>query len=346
MKTDVGERLRAFVFNNKLAFFSIIVSVITLIVYLPALNNEFVNWDDRVYIYENDHIRTLDLRFFKWAFFDFHAFNWHPLTWISHAVDYALWGLNPHGHHLFSIVLHGLNSLLVVVIAMRLLEFSGSSGGSSSAERFLSENSRLSAAIITGLMFGLHPVHVESVAWVSERKDMLCAFFFLLSLISYARYVRSKGYDTFRQVVLNKYYLGSLIFFLLALMSKPMAVTLPAVLLILDWHPFGRFQASEKLRTILLEKLPYVVLSLLSAIITVMAQGTAVTQLSKISLFARILIACHSLLSYLWKMFWPESLIPLYHYPRGATIVSYEYLLPPLFHFCHYRSLFYSQKES
>jgi hypothetical protein len=206
------------------------VALLTLLVYLPALQNEFVDWDDNVYIFDNPYIRSLDMAFFKWAFWGFHAANWHPLTWASHALDYAVWGLNPLGHHLTSISLHALNTFLVVALVTRLLD----AYNTKQNRPALNDRMVLIAAATTGLLFGLHPVHVESVAWVSERKDVLCALFFLLSLLSYLSYVSSNTQKT---------YLLSLGFFVLALLSKPMAVTLPVVLLILDWYPYGRIRS-------------------------------------------------------------------------------------------------------
>jgi hypothetical protein len=169
------------------------VAFLTLLVYLPALRNEFVYWDDNLYIFENPHIRSLDASFFRWAFFDFHASNWHPLTWISHAVDYALWALNPLGHHLTNIVLHAANTFLVVLLVMRLLEVLKERTTGKGLPEFLTDQTVLIAGVVTGLLFGLHPVHVESVAWVAERKDLLCALFFLLSIMAYVKYARGQG---------------------------------------------------------------------------------------------------------------------------------------------------------
>ena len=169
------------------------IALVTFFVYLPALRNEFVYWDDNLYIFENPHIRSLDAAFFRWAFFDFHAGNWHPLTWISHAVDYALWGLNPLGHHLTSIILHAINTALVVVLVLQLFELARERIQQNAAASFLNGRAVLIAAGVTGLLFGIHPVHVESVAWVAERKDLLCALFFLMIIIAYANAVKRMG---------------------------------------------------------------------------------------------------------------------------------------------------------
>ena len=172
------------------ALIAISVAIVTFTVFLPALRNEFINWDDDDYVYENRFVRSLDIRLLKSAFAEFHEANWHPLTWISHAIDYAIWGLNPLGHHLTNNILHSLNALLVVLLVMRLMEvYKKTSGNNGLAQPFLNDRTIGITGAVTGLLFGLHPLHVESVAWIAERKDLLCAFFFLLSILKYTQYV-------------------------------------------------------------------------------------------------------------------------------------------------------------
>jgi len=154
---------------------AIIVLSVT-VVYLPALKNDFVNWDDEQYVTENSHIRSFDINFLKWAFLKFYAANWHPMTWISHALDYRLWALNPAGHHLTGIILHSLNALLVFLLTMKLLEASSKAEMQTTKKSFLSRNKIAGVSAITALLFGIHPLHVESVAWLSERKDVLYSF--------------------------------------------------------------------------------------------------------------------------------------------------------------------------
>ena len=202
------------------------VGFVTFLVFLPTLQNDFINWDDSLYVYENPLIRSFDTQLLISAFGDFYAGFWHPLTWISHALDYAIWGLNPMGHHLTNNILHAINAFLVVILITRLVEAASGSLKSSKGS--------LVAAVTTGLLFGLHPLRVESVAWVAERKDLLCGLFYLLSIMAYTSYAANKSYRT---------YFISLGLFTLALMSKPMAVSLPVVLLILDWYPFRRIES-------------------------------------------------------------------------------------------------------
>ena len=149
------------------------VALLTFLVYMPALQNDFVNWDDDDYVYENPSIQSFDIKLVRWAFFGFHAANWHPLTWISHAADYAVWGLNPSGHHLTNIFLHAINTLVVVFLAMMLVDmFQKKSRRKKSSDFFPNENPKLVVGAVTGLLFGIHPLHVESVAWIAERKDV------------------------------------------------------------------------------------------------------------------------------------------------------------------------------
>jgi protein O-mannosyl-transferase len=189
------------------------ISLATFLVYLPALLNDFVNFDDDVYVVNNINIRSLDMVFFKWAFSDLSAGFWHPVTWTSYAVDYALWGMNPLGFHLTAVILHTINTFLVVYLMARFIEAPNiplhapfvKGGMGDGLSPFPDDRTILITAGVTGLLFGLHPLHVESVAWVAERKDLLCALFFLLSIIAYTKYVftmekggmkKSQGHST------------------------------------------------------------------------------------------------------------------------------------------------------
>ena len=301
--------------KKKTLLAAVITALLTLSVYLPALKNTFVNWDDNDYVYENLHIRSLDLSFFKWAFTSFDAFNWHPLTWISHAADYAVWGLDPMGHHLTSIVLHGLNTFLVVMLITRLVRIAYKDEDNSWF------NLPLTAGIVTGLLFGLHPVHVESVAWVSERNDLLCAFFFLLSIISYLRYVASSAG--------RNMYIFALLFFALALMSKPMAVTLPVVFIILDMYPLERLSIKKifsKHKKVLIEKIPFFLLSIISSVLTLLAQKGAMPSLDILPFGTRAAAAMRALGFYITKMLFPVGLAPLYPHPKETSLFSTDYL--------------------
>lgn len=309
-----------------------LVSLITFIVYLASLRNEFVNWDDDVYILDNPHIRSIDGAFFRWAFFDFYDSNWHPLTWITHAFDYVAWGLNPLGHHLTNIVLHALNTFVVVFLIIGLIEVLKGKIVADGLSLFHDERTILIVGGVTGILFGLHPLHVESVAWVAERKDLLSALFFLLSITAYTKYVGNLNNNVVQKPILlfsNKHYLFSLAFFVLALLSKPMAVSLPFVLLILDRYPFKRMESCKTVQIILAEKLPFLVFSLVSAVLTVLAQksGGAMGLTEPVPFATRISVAANSLVSYLWKMILPLNLVPFYPYPRNVSPLSLANLL-------------------
>jgi tetratricopeptide (TPR) repeat protein len=333
-----------------------VVAVLTFAVYLPALQNGFV-WDDVQYITRNSFIRSLNGTLLKSAFLTFQADNWHPLAWISHAVDYALWGMNPTGHHLTNIIFHAINTFLVVLLVVRLMEQRSMMQDSRSAPHssLLTPGNwqyTLIAAATTGLLFGLHPLHVESVAWISERKDLLCALFFLLSVMSYVKYAgrggpawptgegQPRGVAPTRNdpvqagmtrpgpQFLNRNYLLALLFFILALMSKPMAVTLPVVLLLLDWFLFGRIHSPKTLWSASVEKLPFFALTLISSILTVLAQkaGGAMGMMQPVPLSMRLLVGSRSLVDYLGKMMVPVNLVPYYPYPDNVSLLSLEYL--------------------
>lgn len=317
---------KSYTFNKKRWLAALLIAFLAVLIYLPCLDNSFVNWDDPDYVYENIHIRSLDSKFLKWMFTTFRMQNWHPMTWLSHGIDYAMWGLNPTGHHLTSVILHALNTFLVVIIAMRLLtEVSLKRSVSLLPNQY--DKELLFTASVTGLLFALHPIHVESVAWVSERKDVLFAFFSLLSILSYLSYTSSV------QKKKALLYILSQLFFILALMSKPMAVTLPGVLLILDIYPLERLQwrsAFNRQSKILIEKIPFLLLSCFAAIMTLFAQQKEIASF-KVTLLERIALAFKSLIFYLFKIVWPIKLAPLYPYPSDISFISFSYVSSLIF---------------
>ncbi len=325
--------------NKHLKYYlALSVSLVTFAVYLFSLRNDFLDWDDDLNVVNNLHIRSFDADFFKWAFFNISGVDyWRPLSHISHAMDYAIWGLDPLGHHLTNNVLHAINTFLVVLLVVKLLaswqagKLTSSQDSSARGGHFI-----LLAAGVTGLLFGLHPINVESVAWVSERKNLLYAFFYLAGLLTYLSYAdaitpSSPAYLKTGWRSRGRYCL-TLLFFTLALMSKPMAVTFPVVLLILDWHPLERYQSFSKFRFVLIEKVPFIVLSLFSSVLTTLAQKSvnAVATLEELPFSVRILVAVKSLVAYLWKILMPWELLPLYPYPNPGDVafLSAEYFFP------------------
>jgi len=303
--------------KNTIIFLGGGIVFITLLVYIPALQNEFVNWDDHKYIAEMQRFQPINFDNIYSAFTGFYVSNWHPLTLLSHAIDYKIWGLNPFWHHLGNNILHGLNTLLVLILVSQLMNIRKNQE-EKKQKVFL-------PASVAALLFAIHPLHVESVAWISERKDLLCAFFFLLSLILYNRYRSSSSKK-------SVFYVCTLLSFILALLSKPMAVTLPMVLLILDFYPYKLFivkGSNAKIKGIILEKIPFLALSLLSSILTMSAQAefNAMGSTRVFPLAERLLNAVHALFFYLVKMFFPFNLAPLYPHPKEISFFNPEYFI-------------------
>jgi len=263
----------------------------TAAAYQPVLKNGFVNFDDDVYVTENSNIKNgFTPQSILWALTSTHAENWHPLTWLSHILDYKLFGLNPAGHHFTNLMLHIINTLLLFFILQKMT-------GSTWPSAFVAA------------LFAIHPLHVESAAWIAERKDVLSAFFWLLTMLVYWHYTQ-------RPTLLR--YLGTLILFSLGLMAKPMLVTLPFVLLLLDYWPLKRaIDSKRSIFKLVLEKLPFIVLAAISSVITYSLQTK--TGIDILPLSARISNAAVSYISYIGKMIYPAGLSVFYPYPPGGT---------------------------
>ena len=302
-------------------FIGWLIILVTLGAYLPVLRNGFVNFDDPDYVTENQVVlHGLTWPGIQWAFSTGHSSNWHPLTWISHMADCQLFQANPAGHHLVNVLLHAANAALLFVLWRRLTGLSWPS------------------AVIAAL-FAWHPLHVQSVAWVAERKDVLCTFFTLLALLSYVRWA---GVEAGRAP--RRFYWLALLAFGCALMAKPMAVTLPFVLLLLDFWPLGRlavavpgqppaaaggFRFSPAWQR-WWEKWPFFVLSAGSAVITVLVQRTeAIAPLTKYSLSLRLENVVAAYATYLGKAIYPIHLAVFYPLiqPGWAAVVLAAVLL-------------------
>lgn len=292
---------------------------LTFMVYLPALDNDFVNWDDNAYVYENINIRSIDYNFVKWSFTNAKVGHWCPLTWLSFATDYAMWGMNPWGYHLTNIILHSLNALLVFILTLKLINVDYFK------KSIKNDNNALITGITTSILFSIHPLHVESVAWITERKDVLSLFFFLICLLSYIRYISTEG---LKRVI---YYCISLALFIMSLLTKPMAISLPIILLVLDFYPFKRLGVGvdlKKSKWIIIEKFPFFILSILSAMMTIWAARSvgAMQETQALPFIFRAIMVGRNYLFYLYKMIIPFNLAPFYPFPLIAEVYSLEYI--------------------
>ena len=262
------------------------LAALTWIVYLPVRHFAFVNWDDPSYLTDNAYVQAgLTWPNVVWALTTTHSPYWHPLTWISHMLDVTLFGMDPGAHHVTSLVLHVVNTVLVFLLLRRM---TGAAGPSA----------------FVAAVFGVHPLHVESVAWLAERKDVLSTCFLLMTIGAYIRYADKPTAAR---------YAGILVCYALALMSKPMVVTLPVVLLLLDVWPLRRFSARTS-RSLVIEKLPLFALAAATAIATVIVQQRvgAVAALSALPARTRIANAIVSGITYVWKSIWPAHLAAFY----------------------------------
>ena len=266
------------------------LAAITFAVFGQTLGHEFVDFDDDS-VYENPVVaRGLTLKGIVWAFTHVHSANWHPLTWLSHMLDCQLYGLHPGGHHLTNVLLH---TATVIALFLVLRQMTGA----------------LWRSAFVAAVFAIHPLRVESVAWVAERKDVLSGLFFMLTIGAYVRYAR-------RPWSLARYGLVMLLF-AMGLMCKPMLVTLPLVLLLLDYWPLQRVE-SRKLSGLVREKLPLLALSAAACVVTLLAQNEAIQSTETFSLplrFGNALVAC---MVYLGQMVWPAGLAVFYPYPHNG----------------------------
>ena len=301
--------MRPEAFTEKKKGYAILICIaliaVTLAVYVQVGNHEFSNYDDSSYVTRNPNVASgLSGKNVIWAFQSVAAANWHPVTWLSHMADVQFYGMNPRGHHLTSVVIHIVSSLLLLLLLLRV---TGSLWQSS----------------FVAALFALHPMHVESVAWVAERKDVLSAFFWFLTLILYSEYVRRRK---------STLYLLSFSSFILGLMSKPMLVTLPVVMILMDFWPLNRFREERHLPGqcrpsgghlgIVKEKIPFFVCSLISCLVTIYAQnkGGAVKNLAAVPFGHRIENALIAYAKYIIKLLWPHDLAPIYPIPSAFPL--------------------------
>jgi protein O-mannosyl-transferase len=326
-KLDAAAGARSRAYKERVGVCLLLVGIVW-IVFGQTLRHEFVNYDDHQYVYENPRITNgLTLNGMQWAFTHVHSDNWHPLTTISHMLDCQLYGLRAWGHHLTNVLLHAGAAVLLFLALSQLT------------------GARWSSGFVAGV-FAIHPLRVESVAWVAERKDVLSGVFFMLILLAYARYVRGNRPSSGRYTMI-------VVLFALGLMCKPTLVTLPFVLLLLDYWPLRRFTVrsltskasgsarndlsgrrggnpsqggalpKKSIQYLLIEKIPFFVLSAASCVATLLAQEQTISTLHQLALRDRIANAMVSYVTYIGQTIWPAGLSVVYPYPKaGVTIMQ------------------------
>jgi hypothetical protein len=292
----------------------VLLAVATFAIYLRVVGQPFTDYDDDTYISQNQHVSAgLTWNTVTWALTSTEESNWHPVTWLSHALDVEMYGLNPGGHHLTNLLFHVANTLLLFLL---LTWATGAVGRS----------------LFVAALFAVHPMNVESVAWIAERKNVLSTFFFLLAIGAYGWYAMKPGLKRGMAVT------G---LFVLGLAAKPMVITLPFVLLLLDFWPLRRISGwtepssthgipQSSISRLLVEKAPLLLLSAGSALITLVAQGVVVKPLATFPFGVRLENAVYAYLLYVWKAFWPVALAPYYPHP-GSTVKMWQVGLAGLF---------------
>ncbi|MEP6602978.1 MAG: tetratricopeptide repeat protein [Spartobacteria bacterium] len=288
--------------DNKIAVaVCLFLCALVWLVFGQTLSHGFTNYDDEKYVFKNAHVSSgLNAREIGWAFTHAHAANWHPVTWISHMLDCQLFGLNPRGHHLTNVALHAVGSVLLFLVLRQMTD-----GPSRTGDFWRS-------AFVAAL-FAIHPLRVESVAWIAERKDVLSGVFFMLTLGAYIRYARRPSVSR---------YITMSILCALALMSKPMVVTLPFLLLLLDHWPLNRIVDLATLRKMVIEKIPLFALSAVSCAATLVAQRESIDVIANLSWPWRVGNAGVAAVTYLWQMIWPRDLAVFYPHPKTNLPLS------------------------
>jgi hypothetical protein len=291
--------------------------------FLPALQNEFVNWDDDKNFLSNPHYRGLGLDELRWMFTAFHEGHYIPLAWLTFGLDYLLWGMDPTGYHLTNLLLHVATAAAFYFLTIRLLRLASGSVGEDKALWV--------GAAFAALFFAVHPLRVESVVWITERRDVLSGLFYILTILAYFRASDRVGRGT-------RWYWVSVALFASALLSKSMAVSLPVVLLILDVYPLRRLGGrvgwwSASVRHVYTEKIPFVLLAVVASAVAFVAlsHSTAMLSLEKVSPLERLMISGYGLGFYLWKTIVPLNLFPIYPLSIKSTTFIWSHILVLIF---------------
>ena len=291
----------------------LIIALVTFAVFLPSLRNGFVTWDDDRNFLQNFHYRGLGVMQLRWMWTTFHMGHYVPLSWMTLGLDYVLWGMNPAGYHLTTVLLHTANTVVLYFIARRLLLLTRAE---TSDERTIDIGAALAA-----LLFAIHPLRVESVVWITERRDVLSGLFYFLCILFYLR-TREDGEKS------RRWYWLTVIMLACALLSKATAVTVPAVLLMLNVYPLRRLGGakgwwSDSARRVYLELLPFALLAVATAIVSIVALHPP----SQLNLAGKLAVSAWSLCFYLWKTLLPTNLAPLYEMRHRISPLHVPYLV-------------------
>jgi tetratricopeptide (TPR) repeat protein len=292
----------------------LVVAALTVLAFLPVLRNGFVSWDDDRNFVENPHFRGLGLDQLRWMWTTFHMGHYVPLSWMTLGLDYKLWGMNPTGYHLTSLLLHAANAVLVYVLARELLELSMPESRTEAPHRVAL------ASVFAALVFAVHPLRVESVAWATERRDVLSGFFYLSSVLAYLRWRRGAAS--------RRLYWAALVLFMCALLSKATAMSLPAVLLVLNVYPLRNIGSvkgwsGESARRAYAEIAPFVLLAAATATLSIVALHPP----SQLGPVAKLVVSAYSLAFYLSKTVVPVGLAPLYEMPQHVDPTALRFVV-------------------
>jgi hypothetical protein len=303
-------------------FLIILIAAVVAACYLPTLNNGFV-WDDNANFIENINYRGLSLSHLDWMFTTYHDANYHPLAWLTLGLDFVLWGMNPVGYHLTNIILHVINSILFYFLVVVFIR-----------QTTIASNAGLAGvqigAVFGALFFGIHPLRVETVAWISTRGDLLCGIFYILTIIAYVKMNDNKAAD-----VRQKWFLLALLFFIFSLLSRAWGITMPLVLLILDIYPLRRFDFTNgsilSYKKVLSEKIPFILLAFGAGALAFLAKNRGSMQMvAGHGIIDRFMQAAFGLCFYLWKTVVPIRLSPFYLLSKTFNPMETKYILSAL----------------
>jgi len=297
----------------------IAIGIVVCLTFAPAIAGEFVSWDDAKNFLENPHYRGLRPANLAWMWSTFHLGHYIPLTWMTLGLDYVLWGMNPRGYHATSIAIHAANAVLLYFVALRLFRVARSGV----AGREPASVDLVIAAAFAALLFAVHPLRVESVAWITERRDVLSLFFMLLSTLAYLRWAT----ESERR---RRWYAAALVGFVCALLSKATSLTLPVIFLILNFYPLRRIQLASlraNARMLALELAPFALLSLGAVVLSIIALHPP----TQLPFSAKLAVTAYSLFFYLEKTVVPIRLAPLYEMPQHVMPVAPKFLFAYVF---------------